>query len=66
MTTAPDDVRVHYADGTTSDELPTIYLGVDDEGTAVWEAMLPDDREPVRLTVASLPARTTVLLVMPW
>jgi hypothetical protein len=57
---APQGFRAVYVDGSTSDPLPLLYLGIDEDGQDLWEAMLPDSRLPHAFRVDELPARTSV------
>ena len=58
----PEGVRLRYHDGTCSDVLPVLYIGRDEDGIDLWEAMAPDERRPEALTASSIPPRSSVLV----
>jgi hypothetical protein len=58
----PQGVRLKYDDGTTSDVLPLIYAGRDDDGIDVWEALAPDERMPVGVVASVIPGHAAVLV----
>jgi hypothetical protein len=62
MSDPPQGVRLEYDDGTVSDVLPVLYLGRDDDGLELWEALAPDQRRPRALVAAVVPPRTSVVV----
>jgi hypothetical protein len=61
----PEGVRFEYPDGTTSGDLPLVYLGVDHEGLDVWEILAPDHRHPARLLASLVPPATAIVCAFP-
>ena len=57
---SPQLVCLRYADGSTSAALPLLYRGLDDDGLDQWEALAPDDREPVAVLVGMMPASSSI------
>lgn len=62
---SPQDVRLTYADGSTSVALPLLYRGLDDDGFDLWEALTPDDRPPSAILVGTLPGSCTIRVSLP-
>lgn len=63
---SPENVRLRYVDGSTSDVLPLLYRGLDDDGCHLWETFAPlDDRTPLALLVGVMPGRTTIRVAVP-
>ena len=58
----PVGVWLAYADGTRIEDIPTIYLGVDEFGLHIWQTLSPRDEPPVGAGMKILPARTTVVI----
>jgi len=61
---SPQGVRLQYADGSTTDALPLVYRGVDDDGLDVWEVLAPDRRQPTSILVGLFPAASVVQLAI--
>jgi hypothetical protein len=61
----PQLVCLRYADGSTSDPLPLLYRGLDDDACDLWEALAPDEREPSAILVGRLPGSCTIRVSLP-
>jgi hypothetical protein len=56
----PVGVWLEYGDGLRYTDVPTIYVGRDDEGLAVFEVIPPREGSPVAAGMATMPGMTTV------
>lgn len=54
----PTGVWVEYADGTRYSDCPTVYVGTDEEGVALFELIPPRTEPPVSLGAETLPGMT--------
>lgn len=59
---SPSGVWVEYFDGVRFDDLPLLYLGIDEDGLATFQVLTPRD-EPVRKAgMKTFPARTALIV----
>lgn len=58
----PEGVWLEYADGTRVEDLPILYVGVDDEGCAMFEVLTPRDDAPVSAGARLWPGKTALIL----
>lgn len=64
----PQGVRLEYPDSSSSDSLPVIfkyYQRIDGAQVAVWEAIAPDSRPCIGVTVEHMPALTSLQIAAP-
>jgi hypothetical protein len=56
----PTGVWLEYEDGQRYEDLPTIYVGRDDNGCACFRVLTPRDEPPVAAGMATLPGMTSI------
>lgn len=58
----PSGVWLEYADGARFTDLPTLYLGTDEDGLATFQLLVPRDEPIAKIGAERWPGRTSMLI----
>ena len=58
----PAGVWLTYFDGQTYTDLPTLFLGIDEDGLATFQLLTPRDEPIAKLGAVYWPGRTSLLI----
>ena len=58
----PTGVWVEYFDGARFNDLPTLYLGTDEDGLATFEVLAPRDERAKKIGARTFPGRTSLII----
>lgn len=58
----PTGVWIEYADGGWYANVPTVFVGIDDEGCAQFEVIPPREEAPVAMGAVEWPGKTSLII----